>query len=322
MHLKNLKEVLTRPERAGLRLKKDKCSFMVPSVTYLGYRVDAEGVHPVKEKVKAIQKAPALRKGLLNYYNKFLPNLSAQLAPLLKTTQIWKWTQTESIAFHASKDLLLSSQLLVHFDPNKELICRVTHQDMELEQYQLTECLTILKNPLGMYHGHFHQLKKEALACVFGVKCFHSYLQGQHFTLVTDHKPLLTLFNEKKAIPTQASARIQRWALTLATYGYSLTFKRTTQHSNDDALSRLPLPDTVKTQLPPEAILLLDFLDKSPVTSDQICTWTRQDPLLAKVMEYLRTEWPDHINDDNMKPFMLCHKELSFQDVCILWETE
>ena len=92
MHLKNLKEVLTRLERAGLRLKKNKCSFMVPSVTYLGCQVDAEGVHPVKEKVKAIQKAPALRKGLLNYYNKFLPNLSAQLAPLLKTTQIWKWT--------------------------------------------------------------------------------------------------------------------------------------------------------------------------------------------------------------------------------------
>ena len=53
-HLKNLKEVLTRLERAGLRLKKDKCSFMVPSVTYLGYQVDAERVHPVEEKVKAI----------------------------------------------------------------------------------------------------------------------------------------------------------------------------------------------------------------------------------------------------------------------------
>ena len=104
-------------------------------------------------------------------------------------------------------------------------------------------------------------MEKEALACVFGVKRFHSYLLGHHFTLVTDHKPLLTLFNEKKAIPTQASARIQRWALTLAMYEYSLTFKRTTQHSNADALSRLPLPDTVKTPLPLETILLLDFLD-------------------------------------------------------------
>ena len=102
-------------------------------------------------------------------------------------------------------------------------------------------------------------------------------------------------------------------------YGYSLTFKCTTQHSNADALSHLPLPDTVKIPLPPETILLLDFLDKSPVTSDQIRTWTRRDPLLAKVMEYLRTEWPDHINDDNMKPFMSRHKELSLQDVCILW---
>ena len=35
-------------------------------------------------------------------------------------------------------------------------------------------------------------------------------------------------------------------------------------------------------------------------------------------MKYLRTEWPDHINDDNMKPFMSLHKELSLQDGCIL----
>ena len=37
-HLKNLKEILFRLEKAGLKLRKDKCSFMVPSVTYLGHK--------------------------------------------------------------------------------------------------------------------------------------------------------------------------------------------------------------------------------------------------------------------------------------------
>ena len=36
-HLQALEEVLTRPEKAGLRARKCKCRFMVPSVDYLGY---------------------------------------------------------------------------------------------------------------------------------------------------------------------------------------------------------------------------------------------------------------------------------------------
>ena len=63
---------------------------MAPSITYLGHQIDAQGLHPVAEKVKALQEAPAPRKikalkaflGLLTYYSRFLPNLSTELAPL------------------------------------------------------------------------------------------------------------------------------------------------------------------------------------------------------------------------------------------------
>ena len=90
-HLKNLKEVLFQLEKTGFKLRKDKCSFMVPSVTYLGHKIDAEGVHPVHDKVKAIQKVPAPKNvnelktylELLNYYHKFLPNLSSEIVPYM-----------------------------------------------------------------------------------------------------------------------------------------------------------------------------------------------------------------------------------------------
>ena len=45
-HLSTLEEVLKRLQDAGLRLKRNKCKFMVPSVSYLGYKIDAEGLHP------------------------------------------------------------------------------------------------------------------------------------------------------------------------------------------------------------------------------------------------------------------------------------
>ena len=65
---------------------------MVPSVQYLGVTVDAEGTHPNKDKVRAIQQAPATTSvkeltaflGLLNSYSKFLHNISSLLAPLYK----------------------------------------------------------------------------------------------------------------------------------------------------------------------------------------------------------------------------------------------
>ena len=70
----------------------------------------------------------------------------------------------------------------------------------------------------------YSQIEKEGLACVFRVKRFHTDLYGQHFTLLTDHKPLLGLFDECRPVPTQASGRIQYWALVLDMHAYRLGF--------------------------------------------------------------------------------------------------
>ena len=65
---------------------------MVDSVVYLGYKVDARGIHLVADKVKAVQEVPEPKDisqlksyiGLLTYYARFLPNLATSLVPLYK----------------------------------------------------------------------------------------------------------------------------------------------------------------------------------------------------------------------------------------------
>ena len=81
---------------------------------------------------------------------------------------------------------------------------------------------------------NYAQLEKEALALVYGVQHFHQFLYGRRFTLVTDHKPLTTILNPRKGIPSLAAARLQRWAIILSAYQYEIEFMYTQDHSNAD----------------------------------------------------------------------------------------
>ena len=129
-YLNNLAEVLTCLEKAGLRLKQEKCSFMLPSVDYLGHTISAKGLQPTQEKVRAITDAPTpgnvsqLRSffGLVNYYSKFLPQLATTLYFLLQKKSKWHWGEKQKQAFEEAKHQLSSTALLAHFNPNCELI--------------------------------------------------------------------------------------------------------------------------------------------------------------------------------------------------------
>ena len=54
-HNSRLMAVLERLKQAGVTLNKDKCSFSVDRVTFLGHVIDKAGVHPDPKKVEAIQ---------------------------------------------------------------------------------------------------------------------------------------------------------------------------------------------------------------------------------------------------------------------------
>jgi hypothetical protein len=162
----------------------------------------------------------------------------------------------------------------------------------------------------------YSQLDKEGLAMVFAVKKFHQFLYDRrHFTIYTDHKPLLGIFSSERAIPQMASSRIQRWALTMLTYEYDVIFRPGKENSNADALSRLPLkiePST--TPIPSEVVNLMDQLSRSPVDAGKIRQWTMRDPLLAQVYQFAMQGWPTVVQDDSIKPHFTRRNELSVQE--------
>ena len=256
-HMDNLRLVLQRLQNAGLKVNKQKCEFFRSSVTYLGHRIDRHGLHPTTEKVQAIRNAPNPTNvkelkawlGLVNYYGRYMENLSSKLAPLymlLKKGVKWMWNKAQEDAFIEAKEALQSDALLVHFDPNKPLVLAcdaspygcgavLSHQMPDGTERPIAYA----SRSLSVAEKNYSRLDREALNLIFGVKKFHQYLYGAHFTLLTDQRPLLGLLGENRPIPPNASGRIQRWALVLAGYNYTIRHRSGSTHENCDALSRL-----------------------------------------------------------------------------------
>ena len=206
--------------------------------------------------------------GMINYYQNYLPNLSTILAPLhglLEKGKTWQWTKEHQESFTKSKELLKSSHLLVHYDTEKDLIvaCDASPYGLGIVLSHrmpdnTEQPIAFASRSLTSAEKNYSQLDREALAIVFGVRKFHQYVYGRHFTILTDHKPLERVFHPDKATPQMAAARIQRWALILASYTYSIQYKEGSQNANADALSRLPLPDTpAVTPVPGETVFII-----------------------------------------------------------------
>ena len=105
----------------------------------------------------------------------------------------------------------------------------------------------------------YSYLDKEALATIFGLKKLHQYLYGHKSIIYTDHKPLSYLFDPTQAISQLVSSHLQRWALTLSAYTYSIEYKSGKSNCNADAFSRMPLPDTSKDiPMPADTVFLLE----------------------------------------------------------------
>ena len=139
----------------------------------------------------------------------------------------------------------------------------------------------------------YSQLDKEALAIVFGVTKFHAYLYGRPFTIYSDHKPLMYLFGEHKGIPTMASARVLRWAVTLSAYQYSIRYRPGSEVCHADALSRLPIPSSNTDSIPGSIIGLIDFMSSTPLSSERVKKHTQRDTVLSQVCQFVLKGWTE-----------------------------
>ena len=140
---------------------------------------------------------------------------------------------------------------------------------------------------LSSSERNYSQVEKEL---IFGIKNFEQYLYRRCFTLIMDHKPLITILGPKQRVPLIAAARMQRWALLLSAYSYTIRFRSTQAHGNADGLSRLPLPaDIAVGNFEDLTVFNTNQIQALPLQASDIATATRKKPnILSKVLTCMR----------------------------------
>ena len=99
------------------------------------------------------------------------------------------------------------------------------------------------------------------------------------------------MFGPKSGVPPLAAGRLQRWAyVLLSLYDYTIEFRPTSAHANANGLSRLPLEGLSNGEcLSDVSIFNVSQIRVLPVSAVQVCKATRSDPILSKVVTYLKS---------------------------------
>ena len=173
---------------------------------------------------------------------------------------------------------------------------------------------------------NYSQIEREALSIIFGIRKFQQFLYGQPFLLLTDHKPLLTIFGHKKGIPTMAASRLQRWAIILSAYTYTIAYKPTKEHGNADCLSRLPQEtdpefENFHTYEPIVNSIQEMQLQSLPLSADIVKKETEKDTVLSQVLRKIQQGWPKTSKSlsKELHPFYNRKLQLTVHNGCILY---
>jgi len=234
-----------------LKLQPDKCEFLWREVSYLGHVIGQTGVKPDEKRVKAVRDYPEPRTtcelkrflGLTGYYRRFIPNFSKIAKPLtelLKKNMPYIWDGKTETASVTPKMLLTTEPLLQYPDFIRPFVLTTDAGNdtigAVLSQGPVGKDLPIAcaSQTLNNAEKNYPTTKKELLAIVWGCKYFRQYLYGRKFTIVTDHRPLTSVFSVK-----DPSSRLLRWRLKLEEYEYEVKYKKGSSSANADALSRI-----------------------------------------------------------------------------------
>ena len=265
-HLEHLANVFSLLEQNGLVVNRTKCVLGVESLEFLGYKVDANGVSPLEDRVQAIRdcKPPTTIKelqrflGMLKYYREFVPKAADHLFELFEalkgSPRTLKWTPECGASFEAIKEALAAAVMLHHPRPGAKLAITSDASKLAigavLEQQgpKGWEPLGFFSAKLLANQQEWPPFDRELLAAFRSIRHFRHWVEGRVFTLYTDHQSLIPALHKK----TEPQTARQTYQLAgIAEFTTDIRYLEGKANAVADALSRPNeiVDDPIKPQL-------------------------------------------------------------------------
>ena len=213
-HDKTVSQVTEKAQKVGMRFNPTKCQFRKSEVKFFGMMLTRQGVVPDPAKIEALKRFLELKSenllqsflGIVNYLSRFDPkimDLTHNLRGLLKKDNEFIWTSTHTSNFKCIIEVLCSEGKLLHYyRPDLELFLETDASGvaigMALLQSDNNERESLYPTAYGSKtlteaETRYANIECKLLGVVEALEKFHYFTFGRPVTVLTDHKPLITI---------------------------------------------------------------------------------------------------------------------------------
>ena len=190
--------------------------------------------------------------GLVNRFTDFAPDLKHAMVPLqglLSKKNAFLWGEDHDKAMNEVKKIITDPKgpILKHFDPGLpiQLLTDASRTGIgyvlvQNNQTKAPHLITCGSRFISSAENNYAVVELELLAIQWAVEKCRLYLSGAHFTIVTDHQPLLGIMNGRN-LDAFNNTCIQRLMSKLLGYSFTVEWIAGKKHAIADALSCAPI---------------------------------------------------------------------------------
>ena len=327
-HDERLKRVTKRLEEKKLTINLKKNQICQTKVNFFGLIIGAEGLEMDPSKIEAVlncDKPSTVSEvrsflGMTTYCSRFIPNhadLTKPLRDLISKGNSFEWGEKCEDAFNNLKLAIGNPRKLAYFDPSLETEVVVDASPMglggillQVNTRQEKQVIAYASKALSPTESRYSQTEREALAIVWGCEQFRMYLLGTPFTVWTDHKPLVHIFNKPTA---SLSVRLERWLIRMQPFQATIKYLSGPENGAD-YLSRHPNTKNIcEAVKPTERYVHFIAQNARPIalSAEEMEEETEKDKECQMIKEALKTGKWHKLNENTRKAFEKIADEIS-----------
>ena len=250
-YLQTLRQVLERLQEKGFRLNRDKCSFGLKTVEYIGHILSEDGITLSESRKEAVKKIPPpttvkeLRSflGFVNYFRDFVPDMARISKPLYALTKKkakFIWGQPQQEAFSLLRQATADCCRLTFPDPEATLMIRTDASNLgigahlsQISQSGHESTIAFFSQAFNETQSRWSTIEQEAYGIYAAIQHWDHFVNGKRFVVETDHRNLVYIHKCK-------AQKIIRWRIQLQDYDFIIKHVAGTDNVVADFLSRFP----------------------------------------------------------------------------------